>query len=268
MLKFHWMQRHTDLSSESLPPDEMIKLSNIFNEVGYESVLFTYNSTVPDNFIKAAYTINKNHKFKYMFAIRPYTVNSEYLAMMCQSFNQICPNRLIINIVSGDVIEGEETPRDVEEIEETVNSVEKRAKYLKTYLSNFDSMKVLKNRPEVYVSGSSDKVITTAVLHSDAILCTFSRYIKVKALVGSMRKIIVNVPIVVRDTNEEAEEFLKMTKYPRIGETIWGTKEKVKEELLKLDGIAITDIIVNAHDNDDQIDKIHEMLNEIINNNI
>jgi hypothetical protein len=45
--------------------------------------------------------IDLTKKIKYMIALRPYNISPQYLTMINQSINQIMPDRLQINFISG-----------------------------------------------------------------------------------------------------------------------------------------------------------------------
>ena len=109
--------------------DHLKTTSNIVDEFGYESMLLVYHSQLDDPWIKAARALDTNHKFKYMPAIRTYAISPEYCAMMCKSFYEISPNRLMLNIVSGDLHASETSVRDSVFIKDLIDTPEKRLKY-------------------------------------------------------------------------------------------------------------------------------------------
>ena len=104
----HWMQRFDGGS-----PEELKTLSNVLEFAGYYSTLTVYHSQIPDYWIKIANIINPDHKLKYMIAMRTYAISPEYCAMMCEAFNELSPNRLILNIAAGDIQSDETSVSDV-----------------------------------------------------------------------------------------------------------------------------------------------------------
>ena len=106
-MKFHFMLRGLDTTPESLK-NITVKAS----ESGFYSMLMTYHSRQEDFWIKSAKIIDDSIKMKMMIAIRTYAISPEYCAMMCKSFYEISPNRLMLNIVSGDLHASETSVRD------------------------------------------------------------------------------------------------------------------------------------------------------------
>jgi hypothetical protein len=68
-----------------------------YDWAGYKSILYTFHSASPDNFIKVARILNTDHNFKYLFALRPYHISPQYLNMIVKAFDEIQPNRIAIN---------------------------------------------------------------------------------------------------------------------------------------------------------------------------
>ena len=77
MIRLHWMSRVEDMSIDGLS-----KLSDKLDDIGYYSLLLVYHSLIADNWMKAARILNKNHKLKYMIALRTYAVSPEYLSLI------------------------------------------------------------------------------------------------------------------------------------------------------------------------------------------
>lgn len=92
MLDFHFMASYPDLSLDS-----MKKVAEQYNSAGYKSVLYTFHSASPDNFVKVSRVLNTDHNFKYLFALRPYHLSPQYLQMIVSAFNEIQPGRIAIN---------------------------------------------------------------------------------------------------------------------------------------------------------------------------
>ena len=88
-MNFHYMSLFEDNSKESL-----ISLSNTVHEVGYKSLLLVYDTYLDNAVVNVANTINMDHKFKYIIALRTYSVSPEYLAQMYETFEKIAPGRV------------------------------------------------------------------------------------------------------------------------------------------------------------------------------
>ena len=63
--------------------------------------LFIYDVPKGDSFTKVARVIDSEKEFKYLVAVRPYTISPQLVTMIYNSINDIHPGRLQLNIVSG-----------------------------------------------------------------------------------------------------------------------------------------------------------------------
>lgn len=264
------MQRDLFKNNRPLLPSEIKELNEVFESVGYESVLFTYHSMLPNSFIRIAHSIKSSHTFKYMIAIRPYTISVEFLSTICEAFNEISSDRLILNMVVGNLA-GENTPKDITNDKYLVSTHEKRLQYHREFMEDFMSRDNMNYRPKVYVSGSSGILLDTAIKYSDGIITEISNYDKFKSYLDvdsewrsftnkKIKKIIFQIPICIRDSKEEAKLIVDKS-----GRTsIYGTKEDILEQINMLQKMGIEELMLYSLDNDDQEYKIHNIIKEIM----
>lgn len=247
------MRQHSDDT-----PENLRILSNVLDYAGYESVLLVYHSLIPDYMIRVANIINKEHKLKYMFAVRTYSVSPEYCAMMCKAFDMISKNRIILNIAAGDLKNEETSIDDVVAIKDLLDTYEKRVEYTYQWLEKFTSLEYLNNKPEIVVSGTSLKTISNSEKYADAHLAMRSSYLE--GLKVNTKRRIAACRVIVRDSNEEAEElFAKEQSQMMKDSTIFGTEEEVINKIKKMNMLGITDVLISRHPDDDQEHKIHAM---------
>lgn len=250
------------MARENYSIDDLISLSNKINEVGYYSILFTYHSKTPDYFIKIPHIINKLHNFKYMIAIRTHAISPEYLKMQCDGFNEIQKNRLMINFVAGQVMPDEETPIPlIDRINEDM-SMESRKDHLGNFVKIFTNFKG--EKPEIVMSGSSDKVLSVAEEYADITLNELDQYIDKKIQNKNISKKMVVLGICIRDTKEEVYKIIDNND-DMLGLTpeFFGTKEEVLNNILKLQDIGVTDIMVAAFFGDPEKDRIHDLIKDL-----
>jgi alkanesulfonate monooxygenase SsuD/methylene tetrahydromethanopterin reductase-like flavin-dependent oxidoreductase (luciferase family) len=250
------MSRLNDTSIDGLK-----NLSEVLDGVGYYSVLMVYHSTQPDHWIKAAHILNKNHKIKYMPAIRTYAMTPEYCAMMCRAFNEIQPNRLMLNIVTGDLKKEEKSINDLIYINDLMDTPEKRLKYTSEWIKKFKSFKIDGGFPEIVMSGHSDITNNLAKEYADYHLSWIGQQTKFIS-----NKNIISVPIVIRDTYEEAKQYVIQSEFNE-NVTIFGTEDQVINKLNKiiLDNPKITDFMLQGDAGDiENWYRIHNMSKKII----
>ena len=261
MIRFHYMARNDELTIKGLSD-----LSSKLNEHGYHSVLLVYSSVDSDFLIKVARVLNKNHKIKYMPAIRTYALSPEYFGKICRAFDEIQKNRLMVNIVSGDITENETFLEDVVGIKSFISSSEQRISYTKEWVEKFLNLKSMKNYPEIIMSGTSDSTIKIA---KDNNLTNLVSWFNYKDL-GERQKYLnnyntmINFGVIVRDSLEEADFVLNNLNNKNSKKwTIAGTEKTIKEHVLYLKDQGIRDFQITTFFEDSQSDRVHKLVKEM-----
>lgn len=245
-------------------PKELKILSNVLDYSGYESVLTVYHSKISDYWIKIANIINPEHKLKYMIAVRTYAISPEYCAMMCEAFNEIDKNRLILNIVAGDVHEDESSQDDVVFISDLIKTHEDRVKYTSVWLEKFNKLTILKNKPELVISGTSSGTLDNSSRYGDAHLCMYSSYIDgLKEMISADRKMVARI-VIVRDTKEEAEYIYNMLP-ESMGKLscLFGSENDILDSIASMKEDGITDLLISRTELDEEHYRIHSLVKKI-----
>ena len=95
MPQFHWIAAGND--SDAYMQDLVYNL-DIY---GYTSLLVPTHYSSGDPFVRAMHLTTYSPRLKFMVALRPFFMTPAYCAMLCRSFTNIAPGRLILNIVNG-----------------------------------------------------------------------------------------------------------------------------------------------------------------------
>lgn len=199
-----------------------------------------------------------------MFAVRTYSISPEYCAMMCEAFNMITPNRVILNVAAGDLKQEETSVQDVVAINNLLDTYEKRVEYTSEWLQKFTALPYLKNKPEIVVSGTSLKTIENSEKYADAHLAMRSSYIN--GLKVKTKRKIASTRIIVRDTKEEAFEIYDDEPSQMMKDsTVYGTEEEVIKQLKLMKLLGITDILCSRHPKDFQENRIHSVVSRFMN---
>ena len=261
-MKFHWMERGIDGSISYLK-----NISDVIDDTGYESVLLVYHSKIDDNWIKASRALDLNHKFKYMPAIRTYSISPEYCAMIARAFNTIAPNRLMMNVVSGDIHSEETSIDDLIWINSELDTPEKRLRYTDDWLSKFIA---LSNGTvsEIVMAGHSDETKKMAEKYNATHLSMLNMhkqsYLKPDFIKNS--KQMLSLSVIINESKDEIEKLLATNKGSDQW-TIFGSKEGVKKQINDLKQMGATDVLINTHPDDKNIPLIHSMVKEMIGEN-
>lgn len=245
--------------------EDMKEISQKLEDSGYYSMLMVYHSRIPDYFIKAARVINTNHKLKYMQAIRTYAISPEYCAMMCEAFNEISNNRLMLNVISGDLHDDETSINDVVFINEIIKTPEQRLLYTEEWIKKFNSLSIMSTKPEIVMAGHSEKTKRMASELGYTHLSSLNMYLEYYNKNNSIKnkKQMVSLAISIKNNEKEAEEFFKTLKDNEKLWTICGTKKQIIKKIEYLQNIGITDIMLFTLPEDNQ-DVVHDLIKQIL----
>jgi alkanesulfonate monooxygenase SsuD/methylene tetrahydromethanopterin reductase-like flavin-dependent oxidoreductase (luciferase family) len=256
-MDLHWMSVRDDSDLISLK-----RLSNTVNEAGYKSILLVYHSLLPDYMIKVARIMDPKHSFKYMFAIRTYAVSPELCAMMMHSFHEIDKNRVMLNVAAGDMKEDEDSVNNMVYISNQMETKDQRVLYTTEWIEKFLKHPMLIKKPDIVISGTSEKTIENSEKYADMHLAMLSTY-KEGFTVNTKRKMASTI-VIIRDTNEEAKAVANQEKnYMMRNSMVYGTEEAVIEKLKKLSLLGITDILISDSIWDDQLYRLHKMTKSV-----
>ena len=238
------------------------QMSNDIDDAGYYSLLMVYHSKLPDAWIRCAHILNKKHKFKYMIAMRAYAISPEYFSMMCNSFNDLAPSRIMFNIVAGDLRKEESSVADALFIGDLIDTSEKRIEYTTEWIKKLKEINKINSFPEIVMSGFSEKTLNTAAEFADYNLCMIDTYKNNVDRFYKNKKRMVSAQIVVRNTYDEAKKFLdtNIFKENERAWTIFGAGEDIVKEFQSLESIGVTDIMLRVNNNDDKSVLVHEFV--------
>ena len=238
---------------------------NKIDEVGYYSIMFVYDSSLPDYLVFCARHLNRNHKFKFLIAMRAYAISPEYCSMISHSFGLMQKDRLSFNILSGDFQPHENVLKNIVLISEQLDTSQKRIRYTQQWLKKF--FIIFKDqwyKPEIVISGISELTTANAKIYGDKQLVMLSSYReKMFDRIECAGK-MVSVAIYIGDSLSR-EDILE--KYcgneMMMNSTIFGTEEEVIEEIINLEGIGITDVLLFPMDIN-QESLVHDMSKKLI----
>jgi alkanesulfonate monooxygenase SsuD/methylene tetrahydromethanopterin reductase-like flavin-dependent oxidoreductase (luciferase family) len=253
------MERGGDTSLDGLKT-----ISSIVDEFGYESILLVYHSKIEDNWIKAARVLDTNHKFKYMPAIRTYAISPEYCAMISKAFYNICPNRLMLNIVSGDLHEEETSVQDIIWFGKDLDTPEKRLKYTDDWILKFNSL-AGNTVSEIVMGGHSNETRLMAEKYNAthlAMLNMHKQSYQDPSVIKNTKQML-SFSIIINDSESDIKNMLSRS----LGSERWtihGNEDSVKEQIKNLKDLGATDLLVSPHPEDSNVSSIHYLIKEMI----
>jgi len=273
MINFHY------LGNASYDIQKLKNLSNILDQHGYESILLTYKSNVDDRWIQVANIINPLHKLKYTIALRTYAISPEYVSIIYNAFQSIDKDKIQFNIISGEIANDENILNGTIEIHDLIDTSEKRIQYTKKWIESFLSLKTLKSKPFIWMSGKSNLTKEIANKNADLFIGVYSDYkITNDANPEDLYKITTKrkglaCGCLIRESLEEAQleinKLIELNNGKAIGQTFYGTKNSVKNEILNFcSSYGITDLMVVEYESDKEFYRVHDMIKSIKNDGI
>lgn len=255
-MKFHWMIRHEDTS-----PDGLRKAFEYINSFGYTSCMLTYHSRENDMFIKLARAIDPEIDLKYIVAMRTYAVSPEYLGLMIKGFDEIAKNKLMFNIVAGDLHANETSVEDLVDSSELSTSQD-RVRYTGKWLDKFTNLEILENKlPKMFMSGTSKATFDNCKNYNGGIMVMVDYYLENKEFLSQFDSRCVSMQICIRDTDEEAES-VKLANYEgdKLKWCYFYSEKTLLEKLMSLKKDGVTDIMVTGLPFDPEVYRVHEFI--------
>ena len=239
-------------------------ISGIVDEFGYESILLVYHSKIEDNWIKAARVLDTNHKFKYMPAIRTYAISPEYCAMICKAFYNISPDRLMLNIVSGDLHEEETSVEDIIWFGKDLDTPGKRLKYTDEWILKFNTL-AGNTVSEIVMCGHSNETRLMAEKYNATHLAMLNMHKQSYQDPNIIKntKQMLSFSIIINDSESDIKSMLSRS----LGSerwTIYGNKNGVKEQIKQLKDLGATDLLISPHPEDRDVSSIHYLIKEMM----
>jgi hypothetical protein len=158
---------------------ESLEKASTLDKNNFDGLMFTYDATQGDMFVRTAKDIKANEKIKYLVAIRPYTISPQYLYTIHDSINEIMEDRLQINFIAGYIKDHES---DVGGIVTGVNdqstSVD-RSNYLIDFVKTLNEMsKNRKNKKllDFYISTTNSYIFNVAKKYKNKIILPYHVY--------------------------------------------------------------------------------------------
>lgn len=242
---------------------EIKSISTMLEDLGYKSLLLVVNANDSDNWIKVAHAINPNEKIKYLIAVRPYMISPTMCAMMVRSFNEISPNRLSLNIVSGQIGEDEPVPDKHFDVDSDIKTIDGRLDYVSKFLEDFDKIPIYSGRPELLVGTGNPEIVKHVKKYTDISLCMYDDFERND--LSSFKRKMVSVQVVVRDSQEEADYFMKQFEGTRqIKNAIYGTRDSAVKRIIELENEGITDVLISPIFGDPDSIKALEIIKYIL----
>ncbi len=258
-MKYHWMIRADDVS-----PNGLNKAFKYIDSFKYDSCMLTYHSRENDMFIKLARAIDPNIKLNYIIAMRTYAISPEYLGLMINGFSEIAENKLLFNIVAGDLHANETTINDLVD-SSMLTSSQDRVKYTGLWLEKFTNLDILKNKiPPLFMSGTSAATFENCKKFNGGIMVMVDYFLENIEFLSQFNTRCATLQICIRDTDEEAD-LLKHEKYSgdKLKWCYFYSEETLIKKIKELEDLGVTDLMVTGLPFDNQVERVHNFVKKM-----
>ena len=170
----------------------------------FDGVMYPYVIYNNDYFTKISKIMEKDN-FKYIVAVRPYSISAQYLSMICSSINEMNDGVLSINFISGWIYEEEKSFGGIlSEINDNSSNIE-RSNYMLEYTKEFN--KISDNK--FYLSTTNETVFDFCAENNFPMIIQYSSY-KINKFNLTDQKYIISICPVIGDdkpNNVDIENF-------------------------------------------------------------
>ena len=178
-----------------------IDMVDMLIENGFDGNLFLAG-VKNDEFTKIARNVDDNKNFKYMVAVRSYTISPQYLSMICGGIDEISPKKIQINLLSGWTKDYEKDVGGIiGDVNDLSNSIEK-SNYMIKFLEAMNKMTLLKP-PDLYVSCTNKFTFDAAKKYEQKIILPYSKHKTGEYDVIAHRTMISIGPILKDDNSDK-----------------------------------------------------------------
>lgn len=247
--------------------NDTLEDTSTLNDYHFDGVMFTYDATQGDMFVRTARDMKLNEKIKYLIAIRPYTISPQYLQTVCDSMNEIDKGRLQLNFIAGYIKDHENHIGGiVGDVKDDSDSI-KKSNYMIEFINTLNQMTVNKTPLDFYVSTTNSYVFEETKKHKNKIILPYHIYkrgfwsdvhkdpsLKVNLETKGVDIMITMTPI-IRKTEEELKLLNNYALRPiwKKGEVSkvlddveYFTHESFHEFVKTLEGDGINHLLINA----------------------
>jgi len=194
-MKMFWFERD-EQSNESLE-----RRVNELKNAGMDGVMYPFNSGMGDYFTRISRIIDPRSRFKFIIAIRPYTISAQYLSMICSSIDKLSRNILVINFLTGYINKSEKEFGGILSEPNDSSSNIIRSNFMIEYAKEFK--KISKN--EFVVSTTNNNVFNNCVENEFAMIVPYVLY-KTDRFNLEGQKVIISIAPVIKE-NKDSHDY-------------------------------------------------------------
>jgi hypothetical protein len=188
-MKMYWFERDEKTN------EDLERRVNELKKAGMDGVMYPFGNTMGDYFTRISRIIDTKSKFKFIVAIRPYTISAQYLSMICSSISKISKDILAINFLTGYVNEHEKLYGGILTMPNDSSSSIVRSNYMLEYAKDFKNV----SKNEFFVSTTNETVFSNSAENGFAMIIPYVWYKANRFGVEGQKVVISIAPIITED---------------------------------------------------------------------
>jgi hypothetical protein len=172
--------------------------------------------------------------------------------MMVAASNSLAKDKIILNIVAGDLHRDETSVDDVIAINELIATSQDRVSYTTKWLNKFRSLDLIKDQiPEIVISGTSEKSINNLINYGDYGLAMLDYYMLEESKFPKNKRWMASTEIKILKDTEDKDEFINSKDPAALKWITYGSKEEILNKFNNAKNAGVTDLLISCSINDD-----------------
>jgi hypothetical protein len=190
-MKMYWFERDWQ-TNESLE-----RRVNELKVAGLDGVMYPFGSSMGDYFTRVSRIIDPRSKFKFIIAIRPYTISAQYLSMICASINRIAEGSVVVNFLTGYLSSHEQSYGGILSEPNDTSPGIVRSNFMLEYAKEFKKV----SRNDFLVSTTNETVFDNCASNGFGMIVPYVWY-KANRFELETQKVIISISPVISENKE------------------------------------------------------------------
>ena len=175
--------------------EDLERRVNELKKAGMDGVMYPFGNTMGDYFTRISRIIDTQSKFKFIVALRPYTISAQYLSMICSSISKISKDILAINFLTGYVNEHEKSYGGILTMPNDSSSSIVRSNYMLEYAKDFKNI----SKNEFFISTTNETVFSNSAENGFAMIIPYVSY-KAKGFDVKDQKVVISIAPILSES--------------------------------------------------------------------
>jgi hypothetical protein len=194
-MNIYWFERNHPI------PGGLASRSKELEINGFNGTMYPYGISMGDYFTRIAREMDPHSEFKYIVAIRTYSLSPQYLNMLCSSIDEISKDRISINLLTGWIDKAEmQFGGIISDVNDSSSNID-RSNFMLKYAEEFNRI----SQTKFFVSTTNDVVFDYCSENDFTMIVPYVAY-KNNRFDFTDKRLVVSIAPVIRDVVEDLPE--------------------------------------------------------------